>query len=163
MTTSFSDYDFAAQCADANAYADYVAQQDARNDIQLNVRKWTLMLCDALKQHYIDHSIKLHNISIAAIGDPHNYHQVQIDALNNGECDYDFIIESDDKFHKIVEVNDLNERSVHALVDKKTGEIYNPSMISDKSVRFDLRLIQDRKWLFENADWAGFYLISHKR
>ena len=42
MTTSFSDY---------------VAQQDARNDIQLNVRKWTLMLCDTLKQHYIDHSI----------------------------------------------------------------------------------------------------------
>ena len=149
MTTSFSDY---------------VAQQDARNNNHLNVRKWTLMLCDTLKQHYIDHSIKLHNVSIAATGDPHNYHQVQIDALNNGECDYDFIIESDDKFHKIVIVDDLNQRSIHALVDKKTGEVYKAaSVVSDKSVRFDLRLIQDREWLFENADWAGFYLISHKR
>ena len=164
MTTSFSDYDFAAQCADANAYANFVAQQNARNTIQLKIREWTLMLCDTLKQHYIDHSIKLHSISIAAVGDPHNYHQGRIDALNNGECDYDFIIESDDKFHKIVEVDDLNQRSVHALVDKKTGEVYKAaSVVSDNSVRFDLRLIQDREWLFENADWAGFYLISHKR
>ena len=29
-------------------FADYVATQDARNTIQLNVRKYTLMLCDAL-------------------------------------------------------------------------------------------------------------------
>ena len=30
------------------SFADYVATQDARNTIQLNVRKYTLMLCDAL-------------------------------------------------------------------------------------------------------------------
>ena len=28
-------------------FAEYVAQQDARNTIQLNVRKYTLVLCDA--------------------------------------------------------------------------------------------------------------------
>ena len=39
-------------------FADYAAQQDARNTIQLNVTKWTLMLCDALKQNFIDYSIK---------------------------------------------------------------------------------------------------------
>ena len=33
-------------------FADYVAQQDARNTIQLNVRKWTLMLCDALVDNF---------------------------------------------------------------------------------------------------------------
>ena len=27
-------------------FADFVATQDARNTIQLNVRKYTLMLCD---------------------------------------------------------------------------------------------------------------------
>ena len=29
-------------------FADFVATQDARNTIQLNIRKYTLMLCDAL-------------------------------------------------------------------------------------------------------------------
>ena len=33
-------------------FSDYVAQQDARNTIQLNVRKWTLMLCDALVDNF---------------------------------------------------------------------------------------------------------------
>ena len=140
--------------------ADYVATQDARNTIQLNVHKWTLMLCDALKQNYIDHSIKLHNRSIAIDGDPVNYHQGQIDALKNGECDYDFIVESGRKYHKIVMVN--NQRSVHAFVDKKTGEVYKAASWRGpaKDVRFDLRLIKDREWLLEKADWAGSYLYK---
>ena len=33
---------------ETQSFADYVATQDARNTIQLNVRKYTLMLCDAL-------------------------------------------------------------------------------------------------------------------
>ena len=36
------------------SFADYVATQDARNEIQLNVRKYTLMLCDALEQNFKD-------------------------------------------------------------------------------------------------------------
>lgn len=141
-------------------FADYVATQDARNTIQLNVHKWTLMLCDALKQNYIDHCIKLHNRSIAIDGDPINHHQGRIDALKNGECDYDFIVESGRKYHKIVMVN--NQRSVHAFVDKKTGEVYKAASWRGpaKDVRFDLRLIKDREWLLEKADWAGGYLYK---
>ena len=45
------------------SFADYVATQDARNTIQLNVRKYTLMLCDALKMNYIESSIKHHKRS----------------------------------------------------------------------------------------------------
>ena len=32
------------------SFADYVAQQDAWNDIQLKVREYCLMLCEALEQ-----------------------------------------------------------------------------------------------------------------
>ena len=39
-------------------FADYVATQDARNTIELNVRKWTLMLCEALQDNFIEDSIK---------------------------------------------------------------------------------------------------------
>ncbi len=34
------------------SFTDYVATQDARNEIQLNVRKYTLMLCDALVDNW---------------------------------------------------------------------------------------------------------------
>ncbi len=34
------------------SFADYCATQDARNEIQLNVRKYTLMLCDALEDNF---------------------------------------------------------------------------------------------------------------
>ena len=53
-------------------------------------------------------------------------------------------------------------RSVHAFVDKKTGEVYKPASFKApaKHVRFDLRLIKDREWLLENADWAGGYLYK---
>ena len=72
------------------------AQQDARNTIQLNVTKWTLMLCDALKQNFIDYSIKNSQKFLKEVFDDYwqNYYQEAIEKLKNGECNYDFIIES---------------------------------------------------------------------
>ena len=143
------------------SFADYVAQQDARNTIQLNVRKWTLMLCDALKQNYIERSIKSHERSL--FRDFHqtsvDYHEACIEALKNGECDYDFFIEEGRKYLKIV-MDANGSKSVHAFVDKKTGEVYKPASFKApaKIVRFNLCLIKDREWLLENADWAGSYL-----
>ena len=141
-------------------FADYAAQQDARNTIQLNVTKWTLMLCDALKQNYIDYSIKSHNRSVER-GDSVDYHQKQINELKNGVCDYDFTFESGRKYHKVI-MHTENQRSVHAFVDRKTGEVYKSASWKSpaKGVRYDLRLIEQREWLFENADWSGSYLYA---
>jgi hypothetical protein len=112
------------------SFADYAAQQDARNTIQLNVTKWTLMLCDALK-----------------------------DASPEG---YNYIIESGRKYHKIFMCINGRRDSIHAFIDKKTGEVYKPASIKApaKGVRYDLRLIEQREWLLENADWAGGYLYA---
>ena len=146
--------------------ADYVAQQDARNTIQLNVTKWTLMLCDALRQNYIDYSIRCHERSIGNDVSV-DYHQKEIDKLKNGECNYDFVIESGRKYHKIIMVIDNGadrspSRSVHAFVDKKTGEIYKSATWRSpaKGVRYDLRIIEQREWLLQNADWASSYLYA---
>ena len=125
-------------------FADYVAQQDARNTIQLNVHKWTLMLCDALEQNFKDRN----HGKVGGYDAP----------------EYKFVIESGRKYHKIImEVPNDNRppsRSVHAFVDKKTGEVYKPASFKApaKIVRFNLCLIKDREWLLENADWAGEYL-----
>ena len=147
-------------------FADYVAQQDARNTIQLNVTKWTLMLCDSLKQNYIDYSIRSHQ-KFVDDADTYEYHQKQIANLKEGICNYEFIIESGRKYHKIIMVIDNGmdrspSRSVHAFIDKKTGEIYKSSSWKSpaKGVRYDLRIISQREWLFENADWASSYLYA---
>ena len=119
MTTSFSDY---------------VAQQDARNDIHLKIREWTLMLCDVLEDNFKRRYLK---------ADP-----------------YKFSIQSGRKYYKILKTDSGEGASVHAFVDKKTGEVYKPASwkAPAKHVRFDLRLIKDREWLFENADCFGGYL-----
>lgn len=148
------------------SFQDYVQQQDARNTIALNIRKYSLMLCDAIKHDFILHSIRRHEKSIriihAAAGEEvsTNYHKTCIEKLMNGECDYDYILESGRKYYKIVQVN--NQRSVHCFIDQKTGEVYKPASFTSpaKGVRYDLRLIKDREWLLENADWAGGYLYK---
>jgi hypothetical protein len=154
-------------------FADYAATAEARKDIQLNVTKWTLMLCDALRQNYIDYSIKSHQRQLTEYGGDRcdvsyaPYHQECVEKLKNGECDYEFIIESGRKYHKIIMVIDNGagrspSRSVHAFVDKKTGEIYKSSSWKSpaKGVRYDLRIIEQREWLLQNATWSGGYLYA---
>lgn len=125
-------------------FAQQIAQQDALNTIQLNIRKYTLMLCNALEDNF--------------------------KSRNHGKVggydapEYKFVIECGRKYHKIImEIPNLNRgpsRSIHAFVDKKTGEVYKPASFKApaKHVRFNLLLIKDREWLYENADWAGGYL-----
>jgi len=117
-------------------FADYAAQQDARNTIELNVRKWSLMLCDALLDNF-----KSRN--------------------NNSSSDYKFYIESGRKYHKLI-MDANGSRSVHAFIDRKSGEVYKSASWKSpaKGVRYDLRLIEQREWLLENADWAGGYLYQ---
>ena len=145
------------------------AQQDARNTIQLNVTKWTLMLCDALKQNFIDYSIKNSQKFLKEVFDDYwqNYYQEAIEKLKNGECNYDFIIESGRKYHKVIMVIDNGagcspSRSVHCFIDKKTVEIYKSASWKSpaKGVRYDLRIIEQREWLLQNADWASSYLYA---
>ena len=126
----------------STTFADYVAQQDARNTIQLNVRKWTLMLCDAL----LDNFKQRNHGSIAGRPAP----------------EYKFYIEEGRKYFKIIMETNYGSRSVHAFVDKKTGEVYKSASFKApaKGVRYDLRIIEQREWLLENADWAGGYLYA---
>ena len=119
-------------------FADFVATQDARNQIQLNVRKYCLMLCDCL---LLDIESKHPN------------------------SDYKFYIEEGGrKYHKIVmefpNDNRPPSRSVHAFVDKKTGDVYKAASWKSpaKHVRYNLLSIESREKCFERADWAGGYL-----
>ena len=118
----------------SQTFAEFVATQDARNDIQLNVRKHTLTLCDRLAEDFN----RRHPNS-----DP-----------------YKFYIESGRKYHKIVMETESQSKSVHAFVDQKTGEVFKPASFKApaKIVRYRLLEIASREECFERADWAGGYL-----
>lgn len=150
-------------------FADYAASQDARNTIQLNVTKWTLMLCDALKQNFIDYNIKNSQKFLKEVFDDYwqNYYQEAIEKLKNGECNYEFIIESGRKYHKIIMVIDNGpdcspSRSCHAFVDKKTGSVLKSASWKSpaKGERYNLLNIEQREFLLQNADWSGSYLYA---
>jgi hypothetical protein len=141
-------------------FADYAAAAEARKDIELAVLGHTYALCEALRQNYINYSIKSHKRSVERGEDAH-YHIACIQDLRNGNCGYEFYPETGRKYHKII-MDANGSRSVHAFVDKKTGEVYKPASFKSpaKGVRYDLRLIKDREWLLENASWCGSYLYA---
>ena len=118
-------------------FTDYVAQQDARNTIQLNVTKYSLMLCDALQQSYQR-------------------------SYPNGR-NYSYALISGRKYHKVMQCVDGQTESVHAFIDRKTGEVYKAASYKApaKGVRFNLLIIEEREFVLENCDWAGGYLYRN--
>jgi len=109
-------------------------QQDAKNMIQLNVTKYSLMLCDALQQ---------------------NYQRSHPNGRN-----YSYALVSGRKYHKLMQCVDGQIESVHAFIDRKTGEVYKPASYKApaKHVRYNLNIIQEREECLEKCDWAGSYL-----
>ena len=121
----------------STTFTDFKAQQDARNTNQLNVTKYSLMLCDALQQSY----------------------QRQHPTGRN----YSYALISGRKYHKVMQCVDGETESVHAFIDRKSGELYKAASIKApaKGVRFNLLIIKEREFVLANCDWAGGYLYRN--
>jgi len=125
------------------SFDDYVATQDARNSIQLNIRKYTLMLCVCLVDNF-----KSRNKGMVG---------------NHTAPVYKFYIESGRKYHKIIMETDGGNRSVHCFINMKTGELHKAASFKApvKDARFDLNIIREREFVLENCDWSGGYLYKN--
>ena len=143
------------------SFAEFEATAQDRADKAAEVYKYTQLLCQALIDNYIEDCVHSYKRSILTASSQWDidYNTKRIEEVKQNP-DYDFVIESGRKYHKIVMVN--NQRSVHAFVDKKTGEVYKAASWRGpaKDVRFDLRVIKDREFVLENCDWAGGYLYK---
>ena len=137
----------------ATSFADYCATADARQQITDNVAKWCEMLCEALVLDFKQDSIRRANFFNHT--DP-EYKAERLASIERGDCLYKFYYETGRKYHKILD----RKGSVHAFVNKQTGEVFKPASYKApaKHVRYDLRIINDRERCFSNADWAGGYL-----
>ena len=126
---------------------------------QDQVYKYTQMLCQALIDDYVNDCVRTfeRNILTAESKWDVDYNTKRIEEVKENP-DYDFVIESCRKYLKIVMVN--NQRSVHAFVDRKTGEIYKPAGWQGpaKHVRGQLLDSASREDILERCDWAGGYL-----
>ena len=99
------------------------------------------------------------------------YAREQLDAIENGTANLMYFkVNTGKKYYKIVQMefdtfqdrNEYRAGSVHAFVDKQTGQVYKPAswQAPAKHVRFDLRIIKEREFLHnpKNVDWAGGHL-----
>ena len=76
----------------------------------------------------------------------------------NSNTSVTFTMQFGRKYIKVIQ----DDSSVHAFIDRKTGEVYKPASWKSpaKYVRYDMRIINQREYLHnsENVDWAGGYL-----
>ena len=141
----------------------------ARQDIETRVAGWVQTYADTITKNYREYHI--HTLKGNLSGKYPEYAREQLDAIENGTANLmKFKVKTGKKYYKIVQMefdtfqnrNEYREGSVHAFVDKKTGQVYKPAswQAPAKHVRFDLRIIKEREFLFNsnNTGWAGGYL-----
>ena len=148
-----------------------------KRDIQRRIEDHVIKYCETLEENFKQYSLRSFQRNIEEQRFPENtkYYQDRVDEINNGTANlYKFVYKTGKKFHKVYflqyeEANEYYNRkagytagSVHCFIDKKTGEVYKAASwkAPAKIVRFDLRLIGDRDFLFNpnNIDWAGGHL-----
>ena len=104
-------------------------------------------------------------------GSDSDYSKRQLENVKNGTANLTkFVVKNGRIYYKIMQHeldtfrdrNEYREGSVHAFVDKNTGEVFKPASYNApaKHVRYDLRVINDRAKLHDPryTGWAGGYL-----
>ena len=155
----------------------YPDTMKVKRDIQRRIEDYVIKYCETLEENFKQYCLRSYERYIDENRFPENtkYYQDRVNEINNGTANlYKFVFKTGKKFHKVyfLEYQDANEYygtkagyksgSVHCFVDKNTGEVYKPASwkAPAKIVRYDLRLIQDREFLFNpnNISWAGSHL-----
>ena len=148
----------------------YDKYEDVKNKtIQERVLEWTEQLCESLAENYKQYHVRTLKGNLS--GNYPEYAKKQLDELENGTANLmKFRIQEGRKYYKIIQqnfetyndFNDYRDGSVHAFVDKNTGEVYMAASwrAPAKHVRYDMRIINERNYVHNpfNCDWAGGYL-----
>ena len=137
--------------------------------IEDRVAGWVQTYADTITKNYRDYHIRTLKGNLS--GNYPEYAKEQLDEIENGTANLMyFTVKTGKKYYKIVQMefdtfqnrNEYREGSVHAFVDKQTGQVYKPAswQAPAKHVRFDLRIMKEREFLFNsnNTGWAGGYL-----
>ena len=137
--------------------------------IEDRVAGWVQTYADTITKNYRDYHIRTLKGNLS--GNYPEYAREQLDEIENGTANLMYFkVNTGKKYYKIVQMefdtfqdrNEYRAGSVHAFVDKQTGQVYKPASWQSpaKHVRYDLRIIREREFLFNsnNTGWAGGYL-----
>ena len=139
---------------------------------QTKVLERTEALCTALERNYRDyHKRMITNNSERYEGEMSQYAKDQLQAMEDGTANLmRFRVQNGKRYYKVIQQdydtfqdrNEYRDGSVHAFIDKNTGEVYKPASWKSpaKHVRYDMRIINQREFLHNsvNTGWAGGYL-----
>ena len=143
-----------------------------KKDIETRVAGWVKTYADTITENYRRYHVETLEGNLS--GNYPEYARKQLDEIENGTANLMwFKVKTGKKYYKIVQqefetwegskyYGQYRDASVHAFVDKKTGQVFKPAswQAPARHVRFDLRIIREREFLFnyKNTDWAGGYL-----
>ena len=143
-----------------------------KQDIETRVAGWVKTYADTITENYRRYHVETLEGNLS--GNYPEYARKQLDEIENGTANLMwFKVKTGKKYYKIVQqefetwegskyYGQYRDASVHAFVDKKTGQVYKPAswQAPARHVRFELRIIKEREFLFnyKNTGWAGGYL-----
>ena len=149
-----------------------VIGESVKETSRVFIKDYTQHYCKAITENYRLYHIRTLQGNLS--GNYPEYAQQQLDEIKNGTANLmKFEIKEGKKYYKIVQMEfetweksefygQYREGSVHAFVDKNTGNVYKPASWRSpaKHVRFTFQKPEDIRFLLEprNVDWAGGYL-----
>ena len=140
--------------------------------LETRVADWTQTYADTITENYRQYHVRTLEGNLH--GNYPEYARQQLDAIKDGTANLMwFKVYSGKRYWKIVQqqfetwegskyYGQYRDASVHAFVDKKTGQIFKPAGWSKpaKHVRVDMRIISERNFVHNpnKTGWSGGYL-----
>ena len=140
--------------------------------LEQRVADWTQTYADTITENYRQYHVNTLTGNLS--GNYPEYAREQLDEIENGTANLMFFkVKSGKKYYKIVQqqfetwegskyYGKYRDASVHAFVDKKTGQVFKPAGWAKpaKHVRYDMRIITQRQLLHNHnfTGWSGGYL-----
>ena len=140
--------------------------------LEQRVADWTQTYADTITENYRQYHLNTLQGNLS--GNYPEYAREQLDEIENGTANLMFFkVKSGKKYYKIIQqqfetwegskyYGKYRDASVHAFVDKKTGQVFKPAGWAKpaKHVRYDMRIINQRQLLHNPnfTGWSGGYL-----
>ena len=133
---------------------------------ELKVDSWTADYVTALNENFYNYQVKSYERMIETENSDYARERLETIKHRNPRDLYTYRSIKGRRYNKIVqrefEDGKFRDTTVHAFIDKYTGEVYKPAGWANpaKHVRYDMRIIKERESLHnpDKIDWAGGHL-----
>ena len=138
----------------------------SRTEQELKVDSWTADYITALNENFYNYQVQSYERMIETSDSDYARERLETIKHRNPRDLYTYRSIKGRRYNKIVqrefEDGKFRDTTVHAFIDKYTGEVYKPAGWANpaKHVRYDMRIIKEREYIHnpDKIDWAGGHL-----